>query len=352
MRTDQADSLCRKARQSGALPRSRRSFVRMDANEGPPPPEGLLRELLEASASVVTMYPEYHGLVDAASERFGIRAERILPVNGADEGIRLVIQAFLGPGDVMLTVEPTFRAYSACARMTGGSVVGIPVDGNLKADGRSLAGSASGAAVIILASPNNPTGLAVPEADIESIAASAGRALLVIDEAYADFCGQDFSRMLDRRGSVVLLRTLSKSFGVPGLRCGFVIADPQVLQAIEPYRQPYCVSSVASLVGEGLLRRDLSSVERARKATAMALELRKELGGSGFDALESDCHFFLLRLGRGRARDMAGLLREKRILVREPEPPLDDCIRVSVASRADAESFLGAILDLDRSVAG
>ena len=319
----------------------RGEYRRLDANEGPPPAPGLLRELLVEAASRLSYYPEYTELRRQAAVHYGTAADGVLPVCGADEGLRLVIGAFAGPGDRMVTVRPTFGMYAFYARLSGAVVAAVPRAPDFELDLDAIRDAAGGAALIVLASPNNPTARPIRSGDLAGLLELAPERPVLLDETYAEFCGQNFIPWIERFPNLIILRTLSKSRGLPGLRCGFIIGNPAVVSSLNTLRSPYNLTATAAWVGSAVLAGDTNFRERLAAATAARADLQRELARLGVPVWPSATHFCLLYLG-GAAGSAASALAEQSILVRTLDDDLSGFIRVSVTGPDDVAVFLSA----------
>ena len=309
-----------------ATTEGRGAFVRMDFNEGPPPPADLLTLDLSACLS---MYPEYGALKLAAARAWGVAPERVVPVNGADEGIFLLLRA-LGAGGMVLPV-PAFTMYHIYAEQLGLPVAAVPMDANFDLD---LPGTlAAPGGLVALTSPNNPTGRAIPPQILARVL-EQGRPVL-LDETYGPYCGQDSAPLLETWPNLVLLRTLSKAYGVPGLRCGFILAAPDLAAKLDGLRSPFNVNAAAAALGAKLLAEDTGFPLRVRAAVAARRELQARLELAGYRTVPSDAHFFLADLGPGAAER----LREQGILIKDQASIRPGLCRISVATAADALRF-------------
>ncbi|MBN2433593.1 MAG: aminotransferase class I/II-fold pyridoxal phosphate-dependent enzyme, partial [Acidobacteria bacterium] len=172
--------------------------LRLDANEGPAPPAGLVRRLLAGAADVLTYYPEYDDLRRVWADFFHVSPAALMPLNGADEGIRLVMQAWGRPGARFLTVRPTFAMYRVYAAMAGAEYGEVPLTAEFGLDLPALLAAIPAADLVVLASPNNPTGRRIPQAELEEILTRAEGKPVLLDETYAEFCGQNFIPWLER----------------------------------------------------------------------------------------------------------------------------------------------------------
>ncbi|BDU71715.1 pyridoxal phosphate-dependent aminotransferase [Mesoterricola silvestris] len=312
-------------------PEGRGSFIRMDFNEGPAPGPDLLSVDL---GDCLSRYPEYGALKECAARAYGVEPECLVPVNGADEGI-LLLQRILAGGGMVLPV-PAFSMYRVYADQLGVPITEVPMDADWDLDVEGVL--AAEGSMVALTSPNNPTGRRISEEALLRILAQ-GRPVL-LDETYGPYCGQDFAGLLGAWPNLVIVRTLSKAYGVPGLRCGFILASRELAERLDAVRSPFNVNAVAAALGVRLLERDTRFGDRVSAAVAARRALQDRLEGAGYRTIPSDAHFFLAELGPGAA----ARLREANILVRDMGPSMAGWCRVSVASTADAACFETAFL--------
>ncbi|MEJ2383158.1 MAG: histidinol-phosphate transaminase [Xanthomonadales bacterium] len=323
--------------------------VLLNANEAPV-------SLLD-SAPGLNRYPDPQpaALLERLAHLYDVSPDRLLVTRGSDEGIDLLTRVFCRAGrDAILQCPPAFGMYRIAAQTQGADVVSVPRRGGdfaldetgvldaLAADERIR--------LVFLTSPSNPTGDVLdPDFVGRVLQAAAGRALVVIDEAYAEFCARpSHIRLIDENEHLVVLRTLSKAWAAAGLRCGSVIAQSAVIallqRIIAPYPLPSPVVALAleALQGDPARRqRELLAQVQADKARLIAL-----LEGRRFvqQVLPGEANFVLVRVD-----DAPGLLaacaREGVILRGFPaDPALRDCLRISVGTGAELER-LGAALD-------
>ncbi len=325
----------------------RGAFLRLDFNEGPPPPLELLTQWSALAASSLTRYPEYGGLRRAAAEAWGLTRDAILPANGADEGIALVVRAFTGPGDAVVMPVPTFPMYRIYAEQCASPVVGVPLKANFQVDVDALIAAIPQATLVALTSPNNPTGRALPMADIARIVEAADGRPVLLDETYAPFCGQDGVPLLPRFPNLLILRTLSKAYGLAGLRCGFLLGNPELIARLDAMRSPFNVNALAATLGAQVLASDRGFRARLAQAVAARQTLQNLLEAEGLRTVPSDTHFFLVDVGE-RAAELVRGLRASGILVKDMGKTLPGFLRLSVASEAEAQAFAQAFLPLWR----
>jgi histidinol-phosphate aminotransferase len=317
--------------------------MRMDFNEGPPPPPELLETLLLDCAAALTQYPEYGNLRRAAAQAFGIAPGAVMPVNGADEGIALWLRGFTGPEAPLVLPVPTFPMYGLYARTCGTPLLSVPLEADYGLDLAGLGEALTQGAALALCSPNNPTGRAVPEGQLRALIEAAAGKPVLMDETYGPTCGQDFSGLLAEFPNLVLLRTLSKAYGLPGLRCGFLLGAPALIQSLDVLRSPFNVNAVAAVLGARLLAEDTTYRERLGQAVGARRTLQYQLEQAGIPTVASDTHFFLAHLGAA-AGSATALLRSRNILIKNQDPALPGLVRISVVSAAQAQAFATAFL--------
>ena len=277
-----------------------------------------------------------------------IQPEQVLAGNGSVELIWLLAQVYLTPGDRCVIVGPTFGEYEAGARLVGAEITQIDAT---EANGFVPNLDRIAATIrereprlVFLCNPNNPTGQALTPDEIRGLLAALGEGLLVIDEAYVDLAdGVESVISLcaeDRR--LVVLRSMTKSYGLAGLRLGYLVADPAVIEAVSGHQPPWSVNSFAQAAGMAALGDD-EHVSEGRKLSRRARALLVDgLTQLGFSCVPSRASYWLVRVGDGRlVRDE--LLR-RGILVRDARSfGLPGYIRVAGRPIEDCERLLAAL---------
>ncbi len=315
----------------------RGEFIRMDFNEGPPPPMELLARCLAQSALAATLYPEYGPLKQAAARAFNLTPDRVLPVNGADEGIALLLRGLTGPGCGVVLPVPTFPMYRIYAEMGATPILGVPLDEAYQVDAGALLRALPQAGLLALCSPNNPTGRTVPKDILRRLVEGAEGKPVILDETYAPFSGEDAAPWLAEFPNLVLLRTLSKAQGLPGLRCGFVLGDPRLIQRMDVLRSPFNVNALAASLGARLLGED-DPTARLGQAVQARRDLQARMEALGIATVPSDTHFFLADLG-ARSGAAVAFLRACRILIKDMGKTLPGMVRISVADPSQGQAL-------------
>ena len=311
---------------------------RLHANELP------WRALGDDSLAGLNRYPEPQpgALIERLAALYGVAPESVLAGRGSDEAIDLLVRAFCRAGcDAVLVCPPTFGMYAVAARIQGAHVVTVPLraDAGFALDERAvLERCTADVKVVFLCSPNNPTGNLLEEQTIVRIAGKlAGRAVVVVDEAYLEFTDtQSLARHLAKLPHLAILRTLSKAHGLAGARCGTLIADPEVIALLRKVIPPY---AIAQLTLEAVLKLlDPAKLADASKRIALIRAERERLTAA-LAALPqvvrvwpSAANFVLAEFtDAGAALERA---RDARLLVRDARayPALGCALRITIGS--------------------
>ena len=322
--------------------------ILLNANESP-------RPLLEDSGLNRYPDPQPAELVARLADLYGVPGENVLVTRGSDEGIDLLTRVFCRAGqDAILQCPPTFGMYKIAAQTQGAEIISVLRSGAaFSLDEGALLGALQQdqrIKLIFLTSPNNPTGDLIREDFLQQLLEAAqSRAIVVVDEAYAEFCRQpSAARMVDDHENLVVLRTMSKAWAAAGLRCGAVLAQPSVIallrRVIAPYPLPSPVVALAlrMLDSEVLEKQQhLMSEVRANKEF-----LLRQLEGRDFirEIIPGEANFVLIQV-----RDADELLTHcanHGVIIRgfPADPSLREYIRISVGSQSDIAT-LGDVLD-------
>jgi histidinol-phosphate aminotransferase len=324
----------------------REGKLRLDFNEntvGCSP--AVLRALQQVTPEQLAMYPEYEKAVRCLAGYFGVRPAEMLLTNGVDDALRLLMEVFIEPGDVVLIPEPTFSMYRFFSQVAGARVISVRYDGAmnfpLAATLRELKRSPH---ILFIANPNNPTGTLVDEASLARILDAAPRTVVLVDEAYFEFSGLTALPWIRERPNLIVARTFSKAAGLAALRIGALLARTDVIWAMRRAFTPYPVNSLALTAAEAamadgeFLRDYIRDVLESRAQLARGLE---QLGARVFP---SAANFVLADFGRGGAH-LAKRLARRGILVRDraSEFGRDGFLRITAGTVSQTQRLLKAI---------
>jgi histidinol-phosphate aminotransferase len=335
---------------SARLGRRPEEIVKLDANENPYGPSPRLQQAL-AEFPWYHIYPDpqQFALRDALSHYVGVPADFILPGHGADELLDYLCRLFLTPGDAILNCPPTFGMYSFDAKLSGGRVIDVWRGDDFSLDGEGIEQAALTASprpkLLFLTSPNNPDGSLIPHDVLRRLLRLP--LVVVVDEAYIEFApdGQSVAAWVPHMPNLVVLRTFSKWAGLAGLRLGYGLFPPEIIQHLWKFKQPYNVNVAATVAGLTSLD-DLPYLRtRIEALKAERDRLVAELGRFPYlRPLPSQANFVLCRVEGRSAVELQRQLAGQGVLVRYYDKPgLLNCIRVSAGRPEDTERLLEAL---------
>jgi len=322
----------------------------LDANENPVTPH--------AGAPRLNRYPEPQPaeLVARLVTLYGVTPGRVLVTRGSDEGIDLLLRAFCAAGrDAILVTPPTYGMYAVSAGIQGARVVAVPLDlaRDFALDAAAVLAAATatpGVKLVFLCSPNNPTGQLLDREDVLRVTqALAGRAVVVVDEAYAEFAlFPSLAAELAAHPNLVVLRTLSKAYGLAGARVGVTLGDPALLAVLRKLLAPYPIptpvlrAALEALGGGGITAARASAQEIVNERSRLAVAL------AALPAVRrvwpSDANFLLVQVA-----DAAGALAAARaagVIWRDRRQDVPDALRITVGTFAENDLTLQVLAAL------
>lgn len=331
----------------GEQPGPGERVVKLNTNENPfPPSPKVIAALRSVEAEALRRYPDpvANDFRDAVAKKWGLTRDHFLCGNGSDDILTVATRTFIPPGGTIAFPDPTYTLYNVLASLQDAKTASVPwgKDFSLPIEGLlSL-----NAHAIYLANPNAPTGTVVPVADVAQLAKEF-KGLLLIDEAYADFAEANCVSLVSQCKNVVISRTLSKSYSLAGLRFGYAIANPEVIDEMMKVKDSYntdllsIIAATAAVEDEEYARGTWEMVksERAR--------LTAELTRLGFDVFPSQGNFVLATIPGGQGKLAYQRLRQQGILVRYfDKPGLQDKIRITVGTSTENNALLAGLESL------
>lgn len=324
------------------------SVVKLDGNENPYGCSEKVRQAL-ASYRYYHLYPdpEQRELRKALAGYVGVDPEYIVPGSGSDELIDVVLRLFLEPGDEVINCPPTFGMYSFSTSVCGGLTVDVPRREDFSIDVPGIKKALNkNTKVIFIASPNNPSGDLVSESDIRELLKS--NIIVVIDEAYFEFCGVTAVSLVRQYANLIVLRTFSKWAGLAGLRVGYGIFPVDIAKHLMKIKQPYNVNCAAQVAALESLR-DIDYLRGTIKAITTERErmVEKLSQFTWLRVYPSQANFVLCRVLGGEAKNVHRKLQRKGIFVRYFDAPgLRDCLRISVGKPEHTDALVVALRDV------
>ncbi|MDR0439822.1 MAG: histidinol-phosphate transaminase [Candidatus Accumulibacter sp.] len=335
-------------------------LVKLNTNENPYPPSpraiAAMREAIGSDGAMLRLYPDPNAdhLKEAVAGHFAEFA--ITPAhvfaggNGSDEVLAHVFLALLKQSKPILLPDITYSFYPVYCRLYGIDIVTIPLDERFAIRVDDYARENGG---IVIANPNAPTGHPLPLGDIERLVARQRQSVVVVDEAYVDFGGETAVGLTRRFPNVLVVRTLSKSHALAGLRVGYAVGDPALIEGLERVKNSFnsfpldrvaIAGAAAALADREYLEKTRQAVMRSRAA------LTGELERLGFDVLPSAANFIFARHPRRDALELAAQLRERSIIVRHfRQARIDQYLRITIGADAQCERLVAALEEILQS---
>lgn len=320
--------------------------VWLNANEFPLPVP------FELSQQTLNRYPECQPkiVIERYAAYAGLQPEQVLVSRGADEAIELIMRAFCEPGqDAILFCPPTYGMYSVSAETIGIEYRTVPALADWQLNLPAIADQLEGVKVVYLCSPNNPTGNLINQDDIrELLAMTAGKALVVADEAYIEFCPQaTLTSWLKDYPNLVILRTLSKAFALAGLRCGFALANKPVIDLLMKVIAPYPLATpVADVAGQALSEQGIALMrEHVAQLNENRSWLLAELAQITCveQVFTSETNYVLARFTD--SPKVFKTLWDQGIILRDQNknPGLSGCLRISIGTHEECGRVIAAL---------
>jgi histidinol-phosphate aminotransferase len=327
-------------------PLAGRTALRLDFNEntfGSSP--RVLERLRSVSAEGLTKYPEREPVEQIVAKHFGLQGEQVLLTNGVDEAIHLICCAFLEAEDEALIATPSFFMYDVSVQMMTPHLRRVQADATLEFPlERFMAAITKRTKLIIVASPNNPTGAVVGREHLLAIAAAAPQAVLMVDEAYYHFDGASVMDDLATVPNLIVARTFSKAYGLANLRIGMLAGNPELLKYVRKVSSPYNVNGVAldclpvALADEEYVAWYSEQVRVGRDRMMNGL---RELGVPFFP---SRANFVLMNIGP-KHKELVQAMRAHGVLLRDrsTDPGCDGFVRITIGVEEHVTRGLAAL---------
>ncbi len=303
----------------------------------------------------VATYPDYAAAIAACARRLGVTTDSLLLTNGLDEGILAIAVAALrnGPSSSMfeaIVVVPAFDMYAACSDAAGGRVVEVPLDTDFAFPlDHVLDAVTARTRVVWLTNPNNPTGQMIPPAAIARIAAAVPDAIVLVDEAYADFSGTTLigSDLLARGANIVVGRTFAKAYGLAGLRLGALVGDPATLSPLRRVVPPYSINAcVAAVLPSAVADTAYFDWYLDQVVQSKAL-LYSSFDRLGIQYWKSAANFVLARVGADTTRLVRDLsARGVHVRDRSRDVGCAGCLRITAGVTDHTRAFIAALGDV------
>ncbi len=324
-----------------------KNVIKLASNENPLGPSPKAVEAIREYASKINFYPDggSYYLKKALGEKLGVEEENIILGNGSDEIVSLITRIFLQKGDQAIMGDPSFLMYKIDAQLSRAKVASIPLK-NFRLDLSEMSKAISSKTkLIFISNPNNPTGTIITEDEVEHFLKDVPpRILTVFDEAYYEYV-EDANYpqsidLLDKNSNIIILRTFSKIYGLAGLRVGYGIGSPEVIDLLNKARPPFNVNSLAQVAALASLE-DEDQVNQSKSLVREGKEfLYSNLRRLKVSFIPTQANFILIKIGK-KAKDVEGELLKKGIIVRGMGAyNLPHYIRVTIGTKPQNEEFI------------
>ena len=316
-------------------------FIKLNTNENPYPPCAKVVEALRAAADgSLRLYPDpaCARVRERAAEVFGVEPDMVIIGNGSDDILTMVMRSFVSEGDKVVFLNPSYGLYSVLTNIQNGRehVVEYTEDFKLPADIHQ-----PDAKLTFICSPNNPTGTVAAPGEVATLAEKSD-GIVTVDEAYVDFADGSCLDLVHRFDNVIILRSMSKSYSLAGLRIGLGIAAASLIGGLMKVKDSYNVDRLGIVGAEAALACVENMRENAEKIKKDRRYLAEHLEKLGFDVLPSQANFVFARPPMP-AGALFEKLKERKILVRYWDlPRLSDGIRISIGTRHELEALIAA----------
>jgi histidinol-phosphate aminotransferase len=327
-------------------PLAGRTALRLDFNENTlAASPRVIERLRQTTAEGLTKYPEREGVERVAAAHFGMQPDQVLLTNGVDEAIHLLCAAFLEEDDEALIQTPTFFMYEVSAGMMTGHVKKVQADASLAFPyERFLAAMSAKTKLIMVASPNNPTGAVVSREHLLAICRAAPQAVVMVDEAYYHFFGETVMGDVGKVPNLVVARTFSKAYGLANLRIGMLAGNAELMKFVRKVSSPYNVNGVALDCLPVALADDAYVQWYAEQVRTGLARMMDGLRALGVDFFPSHANFVLMKIGPKHA-ELVKAMRAHGVLLRDrsTDPGCDGYVRITVGVEEHVTHGLAAL---------
>ncbi len=332
-------------------------WTKLNTNENPYPPSPKVAEAIAAATARLNIYPDPVGTSfrRAVAELFGLDADWILPANGSDENLTMLLRSFIDPGELVLSPYPSYILYETLAGLQDGHYERLVLNADWSFDFAAIADRVARAKLVFVPNPNSPSGNRWTDEELLRLLPPNG--ILVVDEAYGDFCDVPHRMELLRRpegARIVVTRTLSKSYSLAGLRLGFAIARPELIAGLRKVKESYNCDGLSLAGGEAAIRDQAWMLANRDRIIATRTRLTAELRRRGFHVVGSQANFVWATHPQGGHKAIYEFLKSNRVLVRYMRFPgarsgrtgddsIVDGLRITIGTDPQVDRFLDVL---------
>ena len=319
--------------------------IKLNQNESPyDVPDELKEEIIKKiRATDWNRYPSRTAipLVKAISSYTNFPKEGIVAANASNEILQAVFQAICDAGDKIVAISPGFAIYPYLSKIMDLDLTEVPLLEDFSFDIETIINKGKKAKMVVLALPNNPTGTTIPIEGIEEIAKNIN-GVFVVDEAYFEFSGKTAISLLDKYDNIIIIRTLSKAFGLAGLRLGYLLTKKELAGAIQKAKMPFSVGIFGQIAGEVLLKKNEYIKDIVKKIKDEKEKVFSELKGiPTIEPIPSYTNFILFKTQKMSGRDLFDEMYSRGVLLRFFDTPrLKNTLRITIGKPEENKIFL------------
>ena len=322
-------------------------YIKLNTNESPyPPPPGVIAAISTGEIEKLCLYPNPDGvrLIAKLAEFYKVQPANIIIGNGSDELLAFFFLAFCDKERGVCFPDITYGFYPVYSELYGIQYEQIPLKEDFSIDPADYCGTGKN---VVLANPNAPTGIELPQGDIEAIASSNPNNVVLIDEAYVDFGAKSAVPLIGKYDNLLVMHTYSKARSMAGARLAYAIGPAEIIEDLNKMKysfNPYNVNRLTQIAGEAALREDVYYMDMRRKIIETRAFTAKRLRELGFTLTDSTANFVFARHPDISGFNLYAALKDRGILVRHfTNPRISDFLRISIGTPEQMETTLAAI---------
>ncbi len=326
---------------------TRKGFIILNANENAYGPSPRVLQAMRDALPFCNRYPDAQrdDFLSSVAQLHHVSYKQLIMGHGSTEILRMCVDAFAGPGKRVITAAPTFEVISWCAKARGAEVVTVPLTSNYSHDlGAMLDKVDANTTLVYICNPNNPTASITPRTDIETfIGKLPAHTYVLIDEAYHEFAAaspgyRSFIEDPVRIDHVIVSRTMSKIYGLAGLRLGYSFSAPQTIQLLQPFQLDQNANMVALMCSVVALDDQGSVASAVVRNGNDRSEFIHQAQARNIRYIPSHTNFVMMDAGRP-APPLIEAFKKRNILIGRPFPPMNNFVRISLGLPDDMKSF-------------
>ncbi len=324
--------------------------IKLNTNESPFPPSPKVKEAVDGNLiDRLRLYsdPEVMQLRQAIGEHFSLTAENVFVGNGSDDVLAFSIMGFCGRGGKMCCPDISYGFYPVYADIFGAELEEIPLEADFSIDADKFCNKGK---TVVIANPNAPTGLALSQKDIEKIIASNPGNIVIIDEAYMDFCKSSCNALVSKYPNLIVCRTFSKSHSLAGMRVGYALAQKEIIDDLNKLKysfNPYNMNSVAIAAASAAIKDDEYYGKNTDEIIRIREKTKIDLAEIGFSGTDSKSNFLFVTHNKIPAETLYNELFRKKILVRYfSKERINNYLRITIGSENQMEALINALKEI------